>query len=132
MGGRFDCKVSAKDTGGNLCIYDTYRNEKGGPAVHLHYHQDEWFFVIAGEFVVKVGDDLMQLKAGDSALAPRQIPHTFAKISDSRAHMMILFAPLHLCHTDFTSPPSIRSAEPVSHFAPGDKRNAISSAISSG
>jgi len=32
----------------------------------------------------------------------------------------------------FTSPPSIRSADPVIHLAPGDTRKAISSAISSG
>ncbi|VWM19842.1 hypothetical protein BLA6992_07189 [Burkholderia lata] len=34
--------------------------------------------------------------------------------------------------TDFTSPPSIRSAEPVIQCAAGDTTNAISSAISSG
>jgi hypothetical protein len=33
---------------------------------------------------------------------------------------------------DLTSPPSIRSTEPVIHRAPGETRNAISSAISSG
>ena len=30
MGGQFDCKVSGKDTDGDLCIYDTLRQEKGG------------------------------------------------------------------------------------------------------
>jgi hypothetical protein len=33
---------------------------------------------------------------------------------------------------DFTSPPSMRSVEPVIQRAPGDTRKAISSAISSG
>src|SRR5215472_14637779 len=50
MGGRFDLKVSSKDTGGDLCIYDTIRSEKGGPALHRHHFQDEWFYVIRGEF----------------------------------------------------------------------------------
>jgi|SRR6185312_5572610 len=93
MGGQFDCKVSSKDTGGELCIYDTFRREKGGPALHMHYRQDEWFFVMQGEFVVKVGNDLLELKAGDSAFAPRQVPHTFAKTSDGEARMLILFQP---------------------------------------
>ncbi|MGY4381992.1 hypothetical protein ACVWZ3_009631 [Bradyrhizobium sp. i1.3.6] len=35
-------------------------------------------------------------------------------------------------YIDFTSPPSIRNAEPVIQRAPGDTRNAINSAISSG
>jgi mannose-6-phosphate isomerase-like protein (cupin superfamily) len=101
MGGQFDCKVSAKDTGGQLCIYDTYRSEKGGPALHLHYQQDEWFFVIEGEFVIKVGEDLFHLKAGDSAFAPRKVPHTFAKVSDGEAHMLVLLQPAGTIETFF-------------------------------
>src|ERR1043165_7890550 len=57
MGGRFNCIVSSKDTDSDLCIYDTVRQEKGGPALHLHHQQDEWFYVMKGEFMVKVGDD---------------------------------------------------------------------------
>lgn len=93
MGGQFHCKVSAKDTGGELLIYDTFRQEKGGPAFHLHHSQDEWFFVIKGEFIVKVSDDTFNLKAGDSAFAPRKIPHAFAMISEGEGQMLVLFQP---------------------------------------
>ena len=93
MGGQFDCKVSGKSTNGDLCIYDTIRQEKGGPALHFHHNQDEWFYIIKGEFIVKVGDDVFNLKAGDSAFAPRKIPHAFAKISEGEAQMMVLFQP---------------------------------------
>ena len=41
MGGKFNCIVSTKDTEGDLCIYNTVRQEKGGPALHLHHQQDE-------------------------------------------------------------------------------------------
>ena len=51
LNGRFDCKVSAKETNGDLCIYDTVRTEKGGPPLHFHHTQDEWFFVREGEFL---------------------------------------------------------------------------------
>jgi len=67
MGGKFNRIVSTKDTEGDLCIYNTVRQEKGGPALHLHHKQDEWFYVMKGEFVVKVGDDTFTLKPGDSA-----------------------------------------------------------------
>lgn len=93
MGGQFDCKVSGKDTDGDLCIYDTLRRQKGGPALHLHYNQDEWFYIIRGEFIVKVGEDLVHLKPGDSAFAPRKIPHAFAMISEGEGQMLILFQP---------------------------------------
>jgi mannose-6-phosphate isomerase-like protein (cupin superfamily) len=93
MGGQFDCKVSAKDSGGGWCIYDTYRQEKGGPALHLHHFQDEWFYIIKGEFIAKVGEDMFNLKPGDSAFAPRKIPHAFAKINDGEGQMLVLFQP---------------------------------------
>ncbi len=93
MGGRFDCKVSGKDTGGDLCIYDTIREAKGGPALHLHHHQDEWFYVIRGDFIVRVGEHTVSLHPGDSAFGPRKVPHAFAKISEGVGQMLVVFQP---------------------------------------
>ena len=93
MGGRFDLKVSGKDTGGELCIFDTVRSSKGGPPLHRHYSQDEWFYVLRGEFLVQVGEERIRLGPGDSAFAPRRIPHTFAMISDGDGQMLVLFQP---------------------------------------
>jgi mannose-6-phosphate isomerase-like protein (cupin superfamily) len=93
MGGQFDCKVSGKDTDGDLLIYDTLRQEKGGPAFHLHHEQDEWFYIIKGEFIVKVGEETFTLKSGDSAFAPRKVPHAFAKTSEGEGQMLVLFQP---------------------------------------
>jgi len=93
MGGVFDCKVSAKDTDGAFCMFDTIRHEKGGPALHLHYSQDELFYVIKGRFRIKVGDDVFDLKPGDFAFAPRMIPHAFAMTSDGDGQMLVSFQP---------------------------------------
>jgi mannose-6-phosphate isomerase-like protein (cupin superfamily) len=93
MGGSFDLKVSSRDTDGELCIYDTRRRSKGGPAFHYHHSQDEWFYVIRGEFIVRVGDDTFTLKPGDSAFAPRKVPHTFAMTSEGEGQMLVLFQP---------------------------------------
>ncbi len=92
VGEYFHCKLSAGDTGGNLCIYDTVRVKKGGPPLHYHHDQDEWFFVREGEFLFKVGDDNFRLTAGDTLFAPRKVPHTFANISE-RGVLMIAYQP---------------------------------------
>jgi quercetin dioxygenase-like cupin family protein len=101
MGGRFDCKVSSQDSNGALLIYDTVRHEKGGPALHFHHDQDEWFYVTTGEFIVQVGDETFTLKSGDSAFAPRKIPHAFAKTSEGEGQMMVLFQPAGLMEDFF-------------------------------
>ncbi len=93
MGGRFDLKVSAKDTGGEFCLYDTTRQSKGGPALHRHHLQDEWFYVIRGEFIVQVGPDTLRLHPGDSAFAPRKVPHAFAKVSEDEGQLLVMFQP---------------------------------------
>ena len=93
MGGKFNCKVSAKDTDGNLCIYDTIRDAKGGPALHLHHFQDEWFYVVRGEFLFRVGDDTFKLNPGDSAFGPRKVPHAFAKVGQGPGQMLIAWQP---------------------------------------
>lgn len=93
MGGVFDCKVSGKDNDGAMCLFDTVRHEKGGPALHFHYNQDELFYIIKGEFRIKVGDDLFDLKPGDFAFAPRMIPHAFAKTSEEDGQMLVGFQP---------------------------------------
>ena len=93
MGGHFDLKVSSRDSGGDLCIYDTVRWEKGGPALHRHHFQDEWFYVLRGEFIVQVGSETVTLRPGDSAFAPRKVPHAFAMISEGEGQMLVLFQP---------------------------------------
>jgi mannose-6-phosphate isomerase-like protein (cupin superfamily) len=89
---RFDCKISGKDTNGALCIYDTIRTARGGPPLHIHHEQDEWFFVRSGRFVFRIGDETHELNAGDSLLGPRKVPHAFACLSDKGA-LMIAFQP---------------------------------------
>ena len=93
MGAHLDLKISGRDTNGALCLYDASRLSKGGPALHRHQAQDEWFYVIRGEFVVRVGDDTFNLHPGDSAFAPRKVPHAYAMISEGEGQMLLLYQP---------------------------------------
>ena len=66
---------------------------KGGPARHLHYEQDEWFYCVEGEFVIEVGQERMTLSPGDSVFAPRKVPHVWAHVGDARGRILIAFTP---------------------------------------
>ncbi len=87
-----DFKVSPQDMGGLLILENTF-HAKGGPARHLHYDQDEWFYAVEGEFIVEVGEDRFRLQAGDSLLAPRKVPHVWAHVGHARGRMLITFMP---------------------------------------
>jgi quercetin dioxygenase-like cupin family protein len=85
-------KVCPQDNSDLFIIENTFR-QKGGPARHLHYDQDEWFYAIEGEFIVEVGQERIKLNPGDSLLAPRQVPHVWGYVGDTRGRMLIAFMP---------------------------------------
>lgn len=87
-----DIKVSSKDTNGDLTIFEYTGNEKGGPPLHVHPHQDEIFFIVQGEYLFQVGDEKNNLKSGDTIFLPRAIPHAFAQLTDN-GKMFFLFQP---------------------------------------
>src|SRR5579885_38210 len=85
-------KVSTHDSGGLFVVENTF-HAKGGPARHLHYAQDEWFYVLDGEFLIEIGEVRFSLHPGDSILAPRQVPHVWASVGDMSGRIMIAFQP---------------------------------------
>jgi mannose-6-phosphate isomerase-like protein (cupin superfamily) len=92
-GDTFYTKVSTNDTDGDLFIFESTRDKKGGPVLHYHYDQDEWWYILEGEFLFKVGDQTFTAKAGDSVFGPRKVPHAFAKVNEGTARMLITFQP---------------------------------------
>lgn len=85
-------KIVPADDRGVLIIENTF-HARGGPARHLHHNQEEWFYAVAGQFVLEVGEQSYQLQPGDSFLAPRGVPHVWACVGDGRGRMLIAFFP---------------------------------------
>lgn len=92
-GDHFFTKVSTRDTDGDLYVFESTRQEEGGPPLHYHYDQDEMWFILEGDFLVKVGDKIYEAKPGDTVFGPRGIPHTFAKLGEKPGRLIMLFQP---------------------------------------
>lgn len=87
-----DIKVSAKDTAGDLSAFTYTGNVKGGPPLHVHPFQDEIFFIIEGKFLFQVGEEQQHLTKGDTIFLPRNVPHTFAQLTD-KGQLFFFFQP---------------------------------------
>lgn len=87
-----DFKVSSQDTSGLFILENTFR-AKGGPARHLHYDQDEWFYVVEGEFAFEIGPERLRLSPGDSVLGPRRVPHVWAYVGNAQGRILVAFTP---------------------------------------
>jgi quercetin dioxygenase-like cupin family protein len=77
-----DLKISSKDTDGQLSVFDYTGLGKVGPALHVHFNQDEIFTVIEGTYRFVVGDETKLLGPGDTIFLPRNIPHTWIQTSE--------------------------------------------------
>jgi quercetin 2,3-dioxygenase len=108
-------KVSSQDTNGGLFILEQVSLRKGGPPRHLHHGQDEWFYVMEGEYVFEVGQERLRLPPGDSLLAPRQVPHVWAYVGEMPGKILIGFQPAGKMETFFQEPAKI------SDFAANEK-----------
>jgi len=88
-----DRKVSGNDTAGSWSMFEAHWSAKGGPPLHVHEIEDEWFYVMEGEYLVQVGDETFRLAPGDSLLAPRKVPHAYAHVGDGQGRLLIAYQP---------------------------------------
>ena len=107
-----DIKISGNDTENDLAVFEqTGLTPKGGPPLHIHPKQDEWFYVIEGEYLFQVGEEKYEMKAGDTIFLPRNIQHAFIQLTD-KGKMIVSYLPAGKMESFFqvtdswTSPPS--------------------------
>lgn len=90
LGGEpLDCKVSAKDTEGALCAFEF---TSGWPR-HVHHDQDEWIYIIDGEWTFEVGDRRFHVSAGESVFLPRNVPHVWGLVGDQSGRLINVYQP---------------------------------------
>ena len=53
---------------------------KSGPPTHIHQAEDEFFYVVNGEFNFKLGDRVVSAPARSIVFVPRGIAHTFQNV----------------------------------------------------
>ncbi len=92
-GDTFYTKVSSSDTDGDVYVFESVRVKEGGPSFHLHYEQDEFWYVLKGKFLFKIGEETFTAKTGDTVFGPRNVPHAFAKIGRGEAKLLMFFQP---------------------------------------
>lgn len=78
-----DIKISGKDTENELAVFEqTGLTPNGGPPLHVHPHQDEWFYIIGGEYLFQVGNKRYRMQPGDTIFLPRNVQHAFIQLTE--------------------------------------------------
>jgi mannose-6-phosphate isomerase-like protein (cupin superfamily) len=93
LGETIHIKISSADTGGRFTIIEETSMPGGGPPVHVHSREDEWFYVLEGSFFFDVDGNRTTVFQGGSVFAPRGVPHTFRSVSPAPGRLLVMMQP---------------------------------------
>jgi quercetin dioxygenase-like cupin family protein len=62
------------------------------PPLHVHHAEDETFYVLEGELRIRAGNRDIRIGAGEAALAPTGVPHTYRVESPEGARWLLVTA----------------------------------------
>lgn len=112
-----DIKISSKDTDGDLAVFEQNGfTPKGGPPLHIHLYQDEFFYIIEGEYLFQVADEKYQMKAGDTIFLPRNVQHAFIQLTE-KGKVIVSYMPAGKMEEFFkttdawTAPPTLKEID---------------------
>lgn len=78
LGEKIVFKEIVHDADGDMVLLDIYCKPKAGPAMHVHFKQDESFTIVKGTLSAQIlGEEPTHHTAGETITFKRNIPHRF-------------------------------------------------------
>lgn len=81
-------RMSSAESADGLSLIESLAPRGDSPPLHVHAAEDELFHVLEGELRLRVGDDELHLAAGETALAPQGVPHTY-RVESAQARWLV-------------------------------------------
>lgn len=72
--------ATSEQTGGTLGIFRQTIAPGSGPPTHLHLREDEFAYVVDGQFKFKLGDHVKAVPIGSFLFIPHKTPHGFKNV----------------------------------------------------
>src|ERR1700743_648351 len=86
----FDMKVllSSEATGGAISVLIASHKPGEGPPDHVHFSQDEMFFILGGTYELTIDGETSTVGAGAIVFIPRNVMHRFKNVGETTAYML--------------------------------------------
>jgi quercetin dioxygenase-like cupin family protein len=84
--------IDGEKSGGAYSLSEISAARGSMPPLHVHHRDDETFYLLEGELRLFLGDRQIVLAAGQAALAPRDVPHTY-RVESDRARYIVINSP---------------------------------------
>lgn len=92
MGDMFTYLVTGEESGGSYFTLIANISPDAGPPPHIHHLEEEQFYVLVGELTFHVGDQTIQIRAGDFIHIRRETVHWF-KNGPTPSKVLATFSP---------------------------------------
>jgi quercetin dioxygenase-like cupin family protein len=92
-GGVYRIVTTAEETDGKIFAFEAFEPPGGGPPLHIHHTEEEYFLVLEGEFTFTIDGTVTRATAGESAFVPRGAVHCFKNCSGRDGRLLVLFTP---------------------------------------
>ena len=86
-------KVSGSQTEGRVAIFECFVSPGAGPVLHLHHRQNEWWYVLEGDFLFQVGEQKFRVQPGGTVFGPPGVPHAFRCVGKIQGKLILTFDP---------------------------------------
>lgn len=77
-------RVPADAGADRLSVLEHWAPARQGPPLHIHHSEDEIWHVLEGAMRIQVAGRELRLEAGDSALGPKGLAHTYRTLAPTR------------------------------------------------
>jgi quercetin dioxygenase-like cupin family protein len=96
LGMSFLIKLSGAATAGRFTVIETGVPPRIGPPLHRHHLEDEYLYVLEGEFLFELDGRQIRASAGAGVFLPKGIPHTFVNVGESTGRILGIAEPAGL------------------------------------
>ena len=90
--GRMTVKAGGAETGHAFAQIESFDPRGTATPLHVHHNEDEAFYILEGEVTFLVGDERIDVAAGDFLFAPRDIPHAYV-VRSERSRILSTISP---------------------------------------
>lgn len=115
-GSRTRLLMSGKDTGGAFCLMEMFGAPGKSTPLHMHEREEETLTVLEGVMDITVGDTQISVRAGETALLPRNVPHRLTNNGATASRYLLVCTPAGF--DDFVDSCADAQRVPVTPTAP--------------
>ena len=90
--GQVTVKAGPDETSNAFSQIEVYDVRGGAPPLHVHHNEDETFYILEGQVTMFLGDERIDLEAGDYCFGPREVPHAYL-VRSERTRMLVRVSP---------------------------------------